>query len=314
MANGEVRKVSLHDIHVVQNLIERCLKLYMSHREVVHTLYHQAKIEPGFTELVWQKLEAENQEFFRAYDMKLTVKDQILRFNEMLEKQVEVMQQITQNGSSLTPQSNGSQTQHSTHSNSAHRDPRPHMPSITSENMHHTNGSYSLQQLMQVAANMPRHDGRMDFHPPLPMVQNSNAGAAKQGFNERKIKTEGVHAGNSALTFISKTNYAESHNAIRETSIAPFNGRESCSQSFNESVMETEMNSFGVDKMTQNFNLTGLTADSYNSTDLLQNYSRSPYVGTNRIFLDPYIREEDQDYTRTETMSEDSTYKGFGTD
>lgn len=23
----------------------------MSHREVVHTLYHQAKIEPGFTEL-----------------------------------------------------------------------------------------------------------------------------------------------------------------------------------------------------------------------------------------------------------------------
>lgn len=62
---------------------------------------------------MWQKLEAENQEFFRAYDMKLTVKDQILRFNQLLEKQVEVMQQITQNGSSLTPLSNGSQTQHS---------------------------------------------------------------------------------------------------------------------------------------------------------------------------------------------------------
>ncbi|XP_047944578.1 uncharacterized protein LOC125191139 isoform X2 [Salvia hispanica] len=311
MANGEVRKVSLHDIHVVQNLIERCLKLYMSHREVVHTLYHQAKIEPGFTELVWQKLEAENQEFFRAYDMKLTVKDQILQFNQLLEKQVEVMQQITHNGSSLTPQSNGSQTQHSTHNNSAYRDPQPHMPSITSENMHHTDGSYSLQQLMQVAANMPRHDGRMDFHPPLPMVQNSNAGAAMQGFNERKIKTEGVHAGNSASMFISETNYAESQNAIRETSITPFNGGESCSQSFNESMMETEMNSFGVEKITQNINSTGLTANSYNN--VLENYSRSPYVGTNRISLDPYIRAQDQDYTRTETMSEDSTYKGFGT-
>ncbi|XP_047944579.1 uncharacterized protein LOC125191139 isoform X3 [Salvia hispanica] len=298
---------------MVQNLIERCLKLYMSHREVVHTLYHQAKIEPGFTELVWQKLEAENQEFFRAYDMKLTVKDQILQFNQLLEKQVEVMQQITHNGSSLTPQSNGSQTQHSTHNNSAYRDPQPHMPSITSENMHHTDGSYSLQQLMQVAANMPRHDGRMDFHPPLPMVQNSNAGAAMQGFNERKIKTEGVHAGNSASMFISETNYAESQNAIRETSITPFNGGESCSQSFNESMMETEMNSFGVEKITQNINSTGLTANSYNSTDVLENYSRSPYVGTNRISLDPYIRAQDQDYTRTETMSEDSTYKGFGT-
>ena len=35
----------------VQNLIERCLQLYMSQREVVATLQFQAKIEPGFTRL-----------------------------------------------------------------------------------------------------------------------------------------------------------------------------------------------------------------------------------------------------------------------
>lgn len=35
----------------VQNLIERCLQLYMNQREVVDTLLAQAKIEPGFTEL-----------------------------------------------------------------------------------------------------------------------------------------------------------------------------------------------------------------------------------------------------------------------
>lgn len=35
----------------VQNLIERCLQLYMSQKEVVGTLLQQAKIEPGFTEL-----------------------------------------------------------------------------------------------------------------------------------------------------------------------------------------------------------------------------------------------------------------------
>jgi hypothetical protein len=35
----------------VQNLIERCLQLYMNRKEVVRTLSGQAKIEPSFTEL-----------------------------------------------------------------------------------------------------------------------------------------------------------------------------------------------------------------------------------------------------------------------
>lgn len=35
----------------VQNLIERCLQLYMSQKEVVNVLLEQAKIEPDFTEL-----------------------------------------------------------------------------------------------------------------------------------------------------------------------------------------------------------------------------------------------------------------------
>ena len=48
------RKVSTRDIQLVQNLIERCLQLYMSQREVVSTLHAQADIEPGFTGLVWQ--------------------------------------------------------------------------------------------------------------------------------------------------------------------------------------------------------------------------------------------------------------------
>lgn len=35
----------------VQNLIERCLQLYMNQKEVIETLSFQAKIEPSFTEL-----------------------------------------------------------------------------------------------------------------------------------------------------------------------------------------------------------------------------------------------------------------------
>lgn len=35
----------------VQNLIERCLQLYMNKDEVVKTLLNRARIDPGFTTL-----------------------------------------------------------------------------------------------------------------------------------------------------------------------------------------------------------------------------------------------------------------------
>ncbi|KAH6818718.1 hypothetical protein C2S51_002321 [Perilla frutescens var. frutescens] len=310
MSNGEGRKVSLQDIQLVQNLIERCLQLYMSQREVVNTLFNQAKIEPGFTELVWQKLEAENQEFFRAYNMRLIVKDQILRFNQLLERQVELMHQMSHTEASLTHLSNGSQA-HSMHRNSAYKDRQPHVPSIKSENMYpvvgvaphdYTNGTYSPQQCMQVAANMSGHAGRMDFPSHMPLVQNSNAGIV-QGFNERTIKTEGVYAGHSPVMFGADSHLLEPHNVIREASISPFNGGESCSQSFNESLLETEMNSFGVEQMTRNFSLSDLTTDFSNRTAV--------FLGTNTNFLNPHIRADDQEFRRLETMSEGFSYEGF---
>ncbi|XP_068664719.1 uncharacterized protein [Aristolochia californica] len=85
------RKVSREDIELVQNLIERCLQLYMNRAEVVKTLLNRARIEPGFTSLVWQKLEEENVEFFRAYHIRLKLKKQIIMFNHLLEHQYHLM-------------------------------------------------------------------------------------------------------------------------------------------------------------------------------------------------------------------------------
>ncbi|GER46362.1 hypothetical protein STAS_23402, partial [Striga asiatica] len=45
------RKVSREDIELVQNLIERCLQLYMNRDEVVKTLLNRARIDPAFTTL-----------------------------------------------------------------------------------------------------------------------------------------------------------------------------------------------------------------------------------------------------------------------
>lgn len=58
--------ISSLDVQLVQNLVERCLQLYMNQREVVALLQQQTKIEPSFTSLVWQKLEEQNPEFFKA--------------------------------------------------------------------------------------------------------------------------------------------------------------------------------------------------------------------------------------------------------
>ncbi|CAL1391008.1 unnamed protein product [Linum trigynum] len=85
------RKISRHDVKMVQNLIERCLQLYMNKNDVVNTLLEQARIEPGFTSLVWQKLEQENVEFFKAYNVRLTLKEQIDRFNQLLMRQCQLM-------------------------------------------------------------------------------------------------------------------------------------------------------------------------------------------------------------------------------
>ena len=87
-SGADARKISCEDIQLVQNLVERCLQLYMNQPEVIHTLQFQAKVEPGFTKLVWQKLEEQNPEFFKAYHTRLRVKDQIILFNHLLDQKV----------------------------------------------------------------------------------------------------------------------------------------------------------------------------------------------------------------------------------
>ncbi|KAL0373803.1 UNVERIFIED_CONTAM: hypothetical protein Sradi_3296000 [Sesamum radiatum] len=91
----------------VQNLIERCLQLYMNKDEVVKTLLNRARIDPGFTTLVWQKLEEENAEFFRSYYIRLKLKKQIILFNQLLEHQYHVMKYPVPPKVPLAPLHNG---------------------------------------------------------------------------------------------------------------------------------------------------------------------------------------------------------------
>lgn len=106
-SNDDGKKVSHQDIEFVQNLIERCLQLYMNRDEVVKTLLNRARIDPGFTSLVWQKLEEENADFFRAYYIRLKLKKQILLFNHLLEHQYRLMNYSIPPKVPLAPMQNG---------------------------------------------------------------------------------------------------------------------------------------------------------------------------------------------------------------
>ena len=86
ISNGLHENLCSLDIQLVQNLVERCLQLYMNQREVVGVLQKQAKIDPSFTALVWQKLEEQNPTFFIAYHARLRIKDQIIVFNQLIQR------------------------------------------------------------------------------------------------------------------------------------------------------------------------------------------------------------------------------------
>ncbi|GER25792.1 hypothetical protein STAS_01390 [Striga asiatica] len=308
MSNGDVRKVSLQDIQLVQNLIERCLQLYMSQREVMNTLLHQAKIEPGFTELVWQKLEAENQDFFRAYHLRLLVKEQILQFNQLLERQAQLMRQITQPEVFSVSHSNGSHI-NPMHNNTAYRAPQPSVvPSIKPENLHqqqvinsipdvYSNGSqHQIQQPMHVAVNMISGQG-----PNAVLMQESDVGPVKAECGY----TSDSH---SPLVFGAENNLLESHKPIRDAS-SSFNGGETSSRALNE-IFETETNSFGIlGQMSRNFSLSDLTAGF--SNDILESYPRSPFLGTDANFMDTHIVGEQQGMRRMNSVSGEFSYEDF---
>ncbi|GKV49989.1 hypothetical protein SLEP1_g56707 [Rubroshorea leprosula] len=110
-SSNDNRKVSRQDIELVQNLIERCLQLYMNRDEVVKILLTWARIDPGFTTLVMaavsEKLEEENADFFRAYYIRQKLKKQIVLFNNLLEHQYHLMKYPVPSKVPLAPIQNG---------------------------------------------------------------------------------------------------------------------------------------------------------------------------------------------------------------
>eukprot|EP00262_Sarcandra_glabra_P020413 TRINITY_DN8103_c0_g4_i1.p1 TRINITY_DN8103_c0_g4~~TRINITY_DN8103_c0_g4_i1.p1 ORF type:complete len:323 (-),score=59.93 TRINITY_DN8103_c0_g4_i1:155-1123(-) len=322
MSSGEDRRVSRQDIQLVQNLIERCLQLYMNQKEVVNTLLVQAKIEPGFTELVWQKLEEENREFFKAYHVRLMVKHQIMIFNKLLGEQVELMQKICPAGVSSVPISSGSHASSLTQTPSCYA--AEHTIASRPDNMSHPmvpssallNGGPSTHRSMQTAGDASAHDGQMDISSNINMLpaQQSHLGML-HGMNGSAIKSEPGYSNNSAYTFGTDGNVLETRAAIGDAALASFNGTESNLQPLNEPLLDADTSSFGfLGHIPRNFSLSDLTAH-FTQSDILENYSRSPFLGPDaEDFLDSPGGECQGESKRLDTISESLSYEDFGSD
>ncbi|CAM6083899.1 unnamed protein product [Calypogeia fissa] len=281
-ANSEGRKISCEDIQLVQNLIERCLQLYMNQTEVITTLKYQAKIEPGFTSLVWQKLEEQNPDFFKAYYTRLKVKKQIVLFNHLLVQQVQLLQKMRmypQANAMVQPMQNGmvpTQMHHMPMGYAMQPGPpnavRPHMGAIPIQ--------VSNANLMNGAS--PTHE----YTPPqgspgsTPMFPFTNMG------NPTDIT--GMQMGlNTSMPldtpFIS--------NDPVQNGIGPLSM--STTEADSTSTRES-LESLG--QLPRNFSLSDLTAELTNSADLgaLGSYTGSPFLTPD---TEAYLQSPDKEFT-----------------
>ncbi|XP_015062733.1 uncharacterized protein LOC107008280 isoform X1 [Solanum pennellii] len=288
MSSGDGPKVSCEEIQMVQNRIEHCLRQYMSRKEVVNTLFIQDNIEPTFTELVWQKLEEENQEFFQAYYLKLMVKEQIIEFNRLLSEQVKMTQQVPSaiaslpmsNGCNIMPMHQNSTCGAAENVGTAAKPNGMHKPVHADRPNAFSNSSSSVLSCMQTTIDIPSQSRKIDGPPNMFLGQPSNMGM-RQTMDGRIIKTEPIYGGNSPFAFGPHGTYLESRSAMGDASVSSFSSVESNTQPLNEPLLDADTSSFGfLGEIPQNFGFSDLTADFTNTSDILGSYSRTPFLAT----------------------------------
>ncbi|XP_057781118.1 uncharacterized protein LOC130999576 [Salvia miltiorrhiza] len=296
MSGGEGRKLSNQDVQLVQNRIEQCLQHYMNKKEVINALIVQGNIEPCITELVWQRLEEENQEFFKAYYLKLLVKEQIMEFNRLLSEQVELMRRTGLNGITPYLPSNGSHVSPTQHISTTC--PQNNSRPVKAENMQQANmfnncGS-AMQSCLQGTINGPVHNRKIDVSPNLLVAGNSDMGLS-QMINGKSVKTEAGYAGSSPFAFSPPSNYLESRPLMGDASVSSFSSVDSNAQHLNDTLMDGDTSSFGfLAQIPQSF--PELAADFTTSSDLLESYCGPSFLPADaNNFVNPHGDVENLD-------------------
>ncbi|KAF7077956.1 hypothetical protein CFC21_082448 [Triticum aestivum] len=318
---GERRKVSREDIQLVQNLIERCLQLYMNQKEVVETLSFQAKIEPSFTELVWQKLEEENPEFFKAYYVRLMLKNQINVFNKLLAHQCRLMNKDPSGALSITPTApNGSDSSTLNQNTCFLQDTTS--TAIPDSFLHNgnssgvINGAPATDQFIYGGKVVHGLPSGMDASVSLLSAHNSTGGQFN-GDNGTTIKAESSFSSNPEFAFCNENTYLEPCQSIGDASGGSFSSSELNGQPLGDTILDMDTSSYGfLSQIPRNFSFSDLTEDFSHSTEILENYGRSPFIPseTNNFSESTAGGHTEIGNIRLDSISEGVSYEDFGSD
>ncbi|XP_022849114.1 uncharacterized protein LOC111371392 isoform X4 [Olea europaea var. sylvestris] len=295
MSNVEGTKISIQDIKLVENRIKRCLQHYMNKEEVLNTLI-QDNVDPRFTDIVWQRLEEQNSEFFNAYYLQLMVKEQIMEFNRLLSEQVELMYRTGSVGMAAIPTSNGS-----------HVSPTE---DVQQPNAFNNCGS-SIQSRVQETLDVSAHDRKMTILPNLFLGQHSNVELA-QATNGKVVKTKAGYAGSSPFYLSAHSNLMESRPLMDDAPVSSFTSFEPSAQPLHDMLLGGNAPSFGsLGQIPQSqFWSPDVAADFCNSSELLESYCRLPILSTGaNDCMNPH-----GDMERLDSVSEGLRYQGRGSD
>ncbi|KAL7713606.1 Uncharacterized protein QTN25_008807 [Entamoeba marina] len=76
---------NISDVSYLQQLIEQYLQLYYTDDEIITEL-EKKNVAPETTLFILQKLKEQNPNYFKAYEIRLTIKSQINRFNLLIQR------------------------------------------------------------------------------------------------------------------------------------------------------------------------------------------------------------------------------------
>ncbi|KAI4348616.1 hypothetical protein L6164_009321 [Bauhinia variegata] len=266
----DIQEVSWWLTKQVGKLIERCLQLHMNHKEVLETLLVHAKIEPSITEHVWRKLEAENQEFFKAYYLRLAVKQQIMEFNRLLGQQAQLMEKLPPAAVASLPTSKGSHIPAS-HQNQGCYAVEQAGAALTAENLQHsvgsslpnvfTNGGPALHTSVHAAVETFTHANMIEAHL---SAQGSSIGLVMPGTNSG-MATSGPEG--SPYMFGAAGNILEARQTIGDASLTSFASVDINSRSLSESLLDHDTLFGFLGQIPRNFSLSDLMADFSKSSE-----------------------------------------------
>lgn len=262
-------------LHKVQNLIERCLQMYMNQKEVVEALSQQAEIEPCITELVWRQLEQQNPLFFKAYYMRLMLKNQIMVFNKLLDDQFQIMNKEFPSRIPSMSLPNGS------NSNSLKQNPcflpETAPGSVIPDGIIHNgnssgviNGTPSGEQLLNAGKELHGLPSGIDASTSLQSDQNANAVLfGVDNGTSATIKTESGYSTNADFPFCGST-FLDSCQSIGDASGGgSYSSSELNGQQLNDSILDMESSSFSfLNQIPQSFIFSDLADDFSQSAEI----------------------------------------------